>query len=312
VSNPVFNSSSAFNQRGPVVQQTRTPYGPPGPDGRLGQNGQYGQYGQNGQYGQYGAAGAAGADAATLERMYGSPSATTVDTRRMTYDDVIIKTAGLLAVLIAAAAATWVLAPQLFFVGMIVGLVLGLVNAFKRTPSPTLIVAYAIAEGVFLGGISYFVENSFGTQGGVELGLDSIVVQALLATGATFVATLLLFTSGKVRVTPKATRFFFVAMVGYGIFSLVNFGLMWFGGMDGWGLRSNVEVMGIPLGVLIGVVAVALAAYSLIMDFDSIKRGVERGAPAQFAWTAAFGLVVTLVWLYLEFLRILAILRGNN
>lgn len=303
MSNPVFNSNQAFNQRGPVVQQTRPQFGPPGPDGRPT---------QYGQYAQYGAAGAAGADAATLEQMYGSPSATTVDTGRLTYDDVIVKTAGLLAVLVASAAATWFLAPGLFFVGMIVGLVLGLVNSFKRTPSPALIVAYAIAEGVFLGGISYFVENSFGTQRGVELGLDSIVLQALLATGATFVATLLLFTSGKVRVTPKATRFFFVAMVGYGIFSLVNLGLMWFGGMDGWGLRSNVEVMGIPLGVVIGIFAVGLAAYSLIMDFDSIKRGVERGAPAQFAWTAAFGLVVTLVWLYLEFLRILAILRGNN
>lgn len=287
MSNPVFNSSSAFSARAPRQQPLQ----------------------QGTAIGTYGGV---AADAGSLERMYGAPSATSVDTGRMTYDDVIIKTAGLLAVLVVSAALTWFLAPGLFFVGMIVGLVLGLVNSFKRNPSPVLITLYAVAEGVFLGGISYFVENSFGARPGADLGLDSIVLQALLATAATFVATLLLFTSGKVRVTPKATRFFIVAMVGYGIFSLINLGLMWFGGMPGWGLRSEVSIMGIPLGVFIGIFAVGLAAYSLIMDFDSIKRGVERGVPAKLAWTAAFGLVVTLVWLYIEFLRILAILRGNN
>lgn len=284
MSNPVFNSSPVFGAR------TRRQQAPMA----------------------IGTSGAVLADASTLESMYGAPSATSVDTGRMTYDDVIVKTAGLLAVLVISAAVTWFVAPELFFVGMIVGLVLGLVNSFKRNPSPLLITLYAVAEGVFLGGISFFVENAFGSQGGTQLGLDSVVLQALLATGATFVATLLLFTSGRVRVTPKATRFFLVAMVGYGLFSLINLGLMWFGGMPGWGLNSEVSIMGIPLGVFIGIFAVGLAAYSLIMDFDSIKRGVERGVPARMAWTAAFGLVVTLVWLYLEFLRLLAILRGDN
>ena len=263
-----------------------------------------------------GTAGAMTADATALESMYAAPSATSVDTGRLTYDDVIVKTAGLLAVLVVAAAATWTFAPQLAIFGMIVGLVLGLVNAFKRNPSPALIIAYAVAEGVFLGGISYYVNLATSGRPGPELGMDSVVLQALLATGATFVAALLLFTSGKVRVTPKSTRFFLIALGGYALFSLINFGLMVFAGDSeygqGWGLRSEVSVMGIPLGVLVGVLAVGLAAYSLIMDFDAIKRGVEQGAPAKMAWTAAFGLVVTLVWLYLEFLRILAILRGDN
>ena len=286
MSNPVFNSSQVFGApRGRRPQQT--PMG-------------------------VGTAGAMTADAATLENLYAAPSATSVDTGRLTYDDVIVKTAGLLAVLVVAAAATWTFAPQLAIVGMVVGLVLGLVNAFKRNPSPALIVAYAIAEGVFLGGISYFVNRATSGRPGPELAMDSVVLQALLATGATFVAALLLFKSGKVRVTPKSTRFFLIALGGYTMFSLVNLALMWFGGMDGWGLRSEVSVMGIPLGVIIGIFAVGLASYSLIMDFDAIKRGVEQGAPAKMAWTAAFGLVVTLVWLYLEFLRILAILRGNN
>jgi uncharacterized YccA/Bax inhibitor family protein len=315
VSNPIFNSNPAFSTRGPVVQRAQPQSGPPGPDGQLRQYGQ-GQYGQGqygqGQYGQYGAAGAAGADAGALEQLYSAPSATTRDTSRMTYDDVIVKTAGLLAVLVTAAAITWFVAPQLFWVGMIVGLILGLVNAFKREPSPVLIFAYAIAEGVFLGGISYILQETLGARPGADLAVQPIVLQALLATGATFLAALFLFRSGRVRVTAKSVRWLLVAMVGYGVFSLVNLGLMWFGGMDGWGLRSEVSVLGIPLGVIIGIAAVGMAAFSLIVDFDSIKRGVERGVPARYAWSAAFGLVVTLVWLYLEFLRILAILRGNN
>ena len=257
----------------------------------------------------YGTAGTVAADAGALEQMYSASAATTRETGRMTYDDVIVKTGGLLALLIAVAAVTWYVAPQLFWIGMVVGLVLGLVNSFKKSPSPSLIVAYAIAEGVFLGGLSYFVQNVWGSRPGQDLALQPIVLQALLATAATFVAALLLFRSGKVRVTSKGRRFFMVAITGYLVFSLVNVALMWFGGMGGWGLRSEVSVLGIPLGVIIGIFAVGLAAYALIMDFDSIKRGVEKGVPAKFAWTAAFGLVVTLVWLYVEFLRILAIVR---
>jgi uncharacterized YccA/Bax inhibitor family protein len=256
-----------------------------------------------------GTTGAMTADAAALEQMYGAPTATSRDTGRMTYDDVIVKTGGLLALLVAVAGVTWFVAPQLFFVGMIVGLVLGLVNAFKKVPSPGLIIAYAVAQGVFLGGLSYVVQAMVSTPG---VAADSIVVQALLATAATFVGALILFRSGKVRVTAKSVRFLLIAMTGYLLFSLVNVALVWFGGMDGWGLRSEVSVMGIPLGILIGLFAVGLAAYSLIVDFDAIKRGVEQGVPARYAWTAAFGLIVTLVWLYVEFLRIFAILRGSN
>src|SRR5690606_8156430 len=187
--------------------------------------------------------------------------------------------------------------------GLAIGLVLGLVNAFKREPSPALIAVYAAAEGLFLGGISMVFETIY----------PGIVLQAVLATGATFVATLLLFSSGAVRVTPKLTRFVLIALVGYALFSLVNLGIMLFGSGDSaFGLRSSVEVMGIPLGVIVGVFAVGLAAVCLIMDFDAIKRGVENGVPARFAWSAAFGLIVTLVWLYLEFLRLLAILRGGD
>jgi uncharacterized YccA/Bax inhibitor family protein len=259
------------------------------------------------QYGQaaYGAgtAGAQAADAATLENMYGAPSATTADTKRLTYDDVIIKTGGLLALLIVVAAATWNFAPGLWPIGMIVGLVLGLVNAFKKQPSPALIVAYTVAEGVFLGGISL----AFGSMAEVNgTAPSALVLQAIVATMATFAAALFLFKSGKVRVTPKFTRWLLIAMVGYLVFSLVNVVLTWTGVVEGWGLRGGV------LGIAVGLFAVGLAAASLIVDFDAIKRGVEQGVPAKFAWTAAFGLIVTLVWLYLEFLRLLAIFQSSD
>ena len=285
MSNPVFNRSAIFGEprRGRTTTIQPSPY----------------------QTAGVGTAGALGTDAAALEQMYGSPTATTRDTARLTYDDVIIKTAGLLALLVAVAAVTWYVAPGLFFVGMIVGLVLGLINAFKKEPSPVLIVAYTIAQGVFLGGISYLFQNLdvAGTSTGTA---EPIVLQAVLATFATFGAALALYASGKVRVTPKFTRFLMISMVGYLLFSLLNFGLSFFVASSGFGPLRNGW-----MGVAIGLFAVGLAAMSLIMDFDSIKRGVQQGVPAKYAWSAAFGLIVTLVWLYLEILRILAILRNN-
>lgn len=127
------------------------------------------------------------ADAATLDQMYDAPAATTRETGRLTYDDVIMKTAGLLAILVVTGAATWVLAPGLWIFGAIVGLVLGLVNAFKKQPSPPLIMLYAAAQGVFLGGLSAFYEARF----------EGIVGQAVLATLSVFAVSLFLFKSGR-------------------------------------------------------------------------------------------------------------------
>lgn len=255
-------------------------------------------------------AGAAGGTPVTaqqveqLEASFAAPPAAPAQTGRMTYDDVIVRSGGLLAVVVATAAVAWFLFPGNLVVlvgGAIGGLVLGLVNAFRREPSPALILGYAAFEGLFLGALSAVFEAMW----------PGIVLQAVLATFATFAASLALFASGKVRVTPKFTRIVLVAMVGYLIYSLVNVGIMMFGATGtAWGLNDSVTIMGIPLGIVVGLVAVVLAAASLIIDFDAIKRGVERGVPARFAWQAAFGLVVTLVWLYLEFLRLLAIFRN--
>ena len=242
-----------------------------------------------------------GMDTAALNQMYRAPSATSWDTDRMTYDDVIVRTGWLLAVVVAVGAFTLVAAPQLYWVGMIVGFALGLISAFKKEPNPVLILAYAAAEGVFLGGISKFFDETW----------NGIALQAVLATVATFAVSLALFRSGKVRVTPRFTRWLMIAIGGYVVFSLVNAVLVWTGALPGFGLRTSVTVLGIPLGVIVGIVAVGMAAASLIVDFDSIQRGVARGAAKRYAWAAAFGLLVTLVWLYIEFLRLTAILRGR-
>ena len=225
------------------------------------------------------------------------------DVKRLTYNAVVAKTGGLLALLTIVAAATWQINPAIWPVGMVVGLVLGLVNAFKREPMPALIVLYTLAQGVFLGGISYAFTNQVVADGQP---LSGIVVQAILATIVTFGATLALYRSGKVRVTPKFTRFLIVFLTGFVALQLINLLLVATGVFTNAGVRSG------GLGIIVGVVAVGLATMSLLVDFDSIKRGVEGGADAKYAWSAAFGLMVTLIWLYLEFLRLLAILNRNS
>ena len=163
-------------------------------------------------------------------------------------------------------------------------------------------MAYSLVEGVFLGGISFILESLF----------PGIVLQAVLATLVVFGVTLALFANGKVRASARATKIFMIAGISYAAFSLINFGLMVTGvNDDAWGLRSQ-EVFGIPLGVIIAPIAILLAAYSLVLDFTSVKQGVETGAPRILGWKAAFGLVLTIVWLYIEFIRLIAILRGSN
>ena len=242
-----------------------------------------------------------------LQDMYNRPAAGPADTGRMTYDDVIMKTAACLGAVVAGAAVTLVVAEGLAYLLMIVGalggFVLALVNTFKKQPSPALILAYAGLEGLFLGGLTRILDNLY----------PGVGLQAVIGTLSVFAVTLVLFRSGKVRATPKAMRFFMIATIGYAVFALINMVMMWTGAVDSpFGLRTSMEIFGIPLGVFIGVLAIGLAAFALIMDFTSIEAGVRSGAPQRFSWTAAFGLTVTLVWLYVEIIRLLAILRGDE
>ena len=239
-----------------------------------------------------------------LDEIYNRSSAP-AEGETMTVENTIVKTVISFILLLAGAAIGWITAPAvpLLWIGAaIVAFVLALVNIFKKEPSAPLILAYAAAEGVFIGGISAFHEAIW----------PGVVVQAVIATLVVVGVTLALFASGKIRASAKATKVFLIAMVGYLVFSLVNVGIMIFGGAGGnpWGLRGSVEIFGIPLGVILGVFVVILAAYSLVLDFDFIQRGVNNKAPAKYGWTGAFGIMVTVVWLYLELLRMFAIARN--
>lgn len=234
-----------------------------------------------------------------LNELYDRPSATPADTDRMSYEDTIVKIAVSFGVLVVGAAIGWFV-PALMWPALIVGTILAFVNIFKKKVSPGLVLAYAGFEGVFVGGISFMYSSLF----------DGIVPQAVFGTLAVVGITLALFMSGKVRASKRATKIFLVAMFGYLAFSLINVILMVTGVTQGmFGLRSDVTLMGIPLGAILGVLVIFLAAYSLVLDFDSIKTGVERGAPREYGWTAAFGIMLTVVWLYLEILRLIAIFR---
>ncbi|BCW74940.1 Bax inhibitor-1/YccA family protein [Arthrobacter sp. FX8] len=300
--NPIFNGKNfrGATQAPPVPQ---APYGAPYGQQPYGGQAPYGRqpYGQQG----WGTQPQSMTDE-QLRQMYSQPSAGPADTGRMTFDDVIMKTAACLGAVLVGAAITLTvglpLASMLMIVGALGGFVLALVNTFKKQPSPALILAYAALEGLFLGGLTRILDTQF----------PGVGLQAVIGTLSVFAVTLVLFKSGKVRATPKAMRFFMIAIIGYAVFALVNMVLMWTGALQQpFGLRS-VEIFGIPLGVFIGLLAIGLAAFSLIMDFTSIEEGVRSGAPQRFSWTAAFGLTVTLVWLYVEIIRLLAILRGDD
>jgi uncharacterized YccA/Bax inhibitor family protein len=309
--NPIFNGKSfrGATQAPPVPQ---APYGN-GPYGQAYGQAQYGQqpYGQapygQAPYGQQAYGQPQNMTNEQLQQMYNQPAAGPADTGRMTFDDVIVKTAACLGVVVAGAAVTMFvsmgLASLLMIVGALGGFVLALVNTFKKQPSPALILAYAGLEGLFLGGLTRILDAQF----------PGVGLQAVIGTLSVFAVTLVLFKSGKVRATPRAMRFFMIAIIGYAVFALINMVMMWTGAVtEPFGLRTSVEIFGIPLGVLIGLLAIGLAAFSLIMDFTSIEAGVRSGAPQRFSWTAAFGLTVTLVWLYVEIIRLLAILRGDE
>ena len=244
--------------------------------------------------------------AADLQAMYdASPNA--VPAQPMTIEGSVVKTFGLFAVMVVTAAAGWIiadtnpaLASMLFIGSMLIGFVLAMVNIFKKEPSAPLVVAYAAVQGVFLGVISNIYNSLW----------DGIVVQAVLATFVVVGVTLALFASGKVRASARATKIFLISMVGYVVFSLVNMLLVMFGAIKNPYGIGGIEVFGIPLGLLIGVLVVIMAAYSLVLDFDFIQKGAANRIPKAYEWSGAFGVMVTVIWLYLEILRMLAISRN--
>ena len=238
--------------------------------------------------------------ASDLQHQFDQPAAGPIDTGRMSYEGVITKTSGMVILAFLLAIPAYMFPNMALTIGAaLVGFVLSLVLIFKKVTPPALAIAYAAVEGYFLGGITTYIETAYNVPGA---GL-----QALLATACTFAVCLYLYHSGRVRYTPKMQKFLMIGGISYLLFSLVNVGVMIFTDTgDGFGLRSGW------IGVAIGVFAVILACVSLIGDFDFIENGVKNGLPAHYDWKAAFGIVLTLVWLYIEFLRIIAILQGRD
>lgn len=245
--------------------------------------------------------------AAALHDMYNQPSYTPpapAGQRYLTLDDVITKTATVLGVAIVAALATiWLQTSGtvssiygLILPAALIGFVLSLVIIFKRSSNPALILSYSVAEGVLLGGITGIFESIQGYQG--------IGLQALAGTMSVFVGMLVVYKTGAIRVTPKFTKMIVGALIGIVGLMLVNLVAGLFG-FD-MGLRS-----GGTLSIVFSLVIIVVAALSFLLDFDQIENAIKEGAPAKTAWYFAFGLMVTLVWLYLEILRLLSYLRQN-
>ena len=255
-------------------------------------------------------AGMAGTDAMSsqqLQDLYNQPAAGPVQMRRLTIDDVVMKTTGLFAIVVVVAAIAWQLTPQLGVVLMLGGiaatLVLGLVIAFKKTISVPLIVAYAVFEGVLVGAISNFYATAFDEPGTPVF--RGIVAQAILATLSVFAGMLIAYKTGIIKVTEKFRRIVTMAVIGYAIFARINLGSALF-----TGTRFGIGGTG-ALGIRISLFAIGLASAMLALDFDSIDRAIAAGAPEKYSWLLAHGLIVTLVWLYLEILRLLGRLRNN-
>jgi len=232
-----------------------------------------------------------------LEQGYFGPTATAQDTGRMTVEDVTVRTGIMLATLVATGGLTWYFDLEaLAFPAAIIGLILGLVIALKQVTKPAVILSYAAIQGVFLGGISKLFESAY----------DGIVLQAIVGTVGVAVTMLFLYRSGKIRVTPKFTKMVIGATMGYFVLIMVNLVASFFTG-GGLGLfEGGLLSMGIAL------FAIGLASLNLVLDFDFIQKGADAGIPERYGWLAAFGLVVTLVWLYIEILRLLSYLRDGD
>ncbi|MDY7089576.1 MAG: Bax inhibitor-1/YccA family protein [Actinomycetota bacterium] len=252
-------------------------------------------------YGAYGPAGAAPG--------YGQPYPGATDypaappaVQPMTVDDVVVKTVTLLGITGASAVVAWNVIPDSMtgaaWIGAaVIGLVLGLVISFMRLANPALIVGYAVVEGVFVGMASKVFSVIAGYQG--------VVLQAVIATFGVFFLTAFLYKAKVIRATPKFQRGMIIVMGGLFALMLINLVLSLFGFSTG--LRDNG-----PLGYLFSIICIVVAALSFILSFNEVEEGVRMGLPQRYSWVAAFGILVSLIWLYIEILRLLSFLQGDD
>jgi len=236
---------------------------------------------------------------------YPSPSADEVENlyrtpQRMTMDDVVVKTGILLAIVVGVGAASWYLQIGIgvAMIAALAGFVLAMVNIFKKQVSPPLIMAYAVAQGVFLGVISASYEGAY----------RGIVVQAIVGTAAVFAAVLFGYKSGRLRATPKFTKVVTFGLVGMVAVLMLNLLVGAFTTGDPLGISGGNT----GLSILFTLGLITFGALTFVLDFDQADRMVAAGVAEEESWRVGFGLVVGLIFLYLNMLRLLSYLQSSD
>ena len=281
--NPVFRNSDAFNG------SSTNAYGNQTYPGNGATHDAYGQAAQTG---------------------YVEPQAPAGTGDRMTIDSVVQKTGIALAIVIVTAALTWMYTGDLtdenaaklygaLTIGSLAAFGLSMANSFKRVVSPGLVIAFCVAEGVALGALSKFFDAMFATE---ESG--NIVMQAVIGTFAAFAGTLAAYKFLNIKVGQRFRTFVMAAMFGMVALALLEVMLSFFG--------SAIGFLGFGgLGLLFSIAGLVLGVFMLILDFDFVEQGVAAGIPERESWRAAFAMTVSLVWIYTNLLRILAIFSSD-
>lgn len=261
---------------------------------------------QQGGYAQFGT-GMAGAtqQVGYQTEAYTTRAPQTGVSRPLTIDDVVTKTGITLGVLSVVAVISYflvsanvALAMPFTLVGGLGGLALVLIATFgRKQDNPAIVLSYAALEGLFLGAVSFLIANF--TVSGISAG--ALIGQAILGTIGVFFGMLVVYKTGAIRVTPKFTRMLVASMIGALVLMLGNAVISMFGSHDGGPLRN-----GGTMAIIFSLVMIVIAAFSFLLDFDSADQMIRAGAPEKAAWGIALGLTVTLVWLYLEILRLLS------
>ena len=218
-----------------------------------------------------------------------------VSSQKMTVGGTATKIAGLFILLLTGAMIAWNVdaVKGLMIPAVLVALGLAMWITFSKKVRPGAVIAYALVEGVFVGTISWFFEQMY----------PGIVMNAVLGTLTTAGAMFTAYSMGWIRVTSRFSKVMTFALIGYAGFGLVNLIVGMF--------TNSAGVYSSEFGWVAGLIGVGLAAFTLNLDFEDISQGAAQGLPREFEWRAAFGLLVTMVWLYLEILRLLAIFNRD-
>ena len=220
-------------------------------------------------------------------------------TEKMTIEGTVNKTAMSLLLLMATASYTWINpSPGLIIFGFVGGLIMALMTIYKKTWAPYTVSGYALLEGLALGGISRIFESQY----------PGIASQAIFLTFGILAALLIAYKTGFIKPTENFKLGVFAATGGIFVMYLISFVMSFFGSGMSILNPNNASMLSIGFSLFV----VVIASLNLVLDFDFIEEGAERGAPKYMEWYGAFGLLVTLIWLYLEILRLLAKLYSRR